>query len=174
MARRTKKVGITGKFGPRYGVTVRKKIKEASKAAQTPQKCPECQYMAVKRESSGIWVCRHCDLKFAASAYSIRTREFKKEQTKVLEYEELTEEQIAELQKKESRKPARRPRPARETVSEDTVEEEMIPEDEVAEDHVDADLDITDVESTEIEPDMDAEIKSGTDIDAEAGQEEVE
>ena len=80
MARRTKKVGITGKFGPRYGVTVRKKIKEASKAAQTPQKCPECQYMAVKRESSGIWLCRHCGLKFAASAYSIRTREFKKEQ----------------------------------------------------------------------------------------------
>ena len=101
MARRTKKVGITGKFGPRYGVTVRKKIKEVSKARQSPQKCPECQHSAVKRESSGIWICNHCGLKFAASAYSIKTREFKKEQATMLEYKELSQDEITNTEQPE-------------------------------------------------------------------------
>ena len=150
MARRTKKVGITGKFGPRYGVTVRKKIKEASKPRQAPQKCPECQYMAVKRESSGIWLCRHCDLKFAASAYSIKTREFKKEQAKVLEYEALTEEQVSNLQEKESKRPAqRRPR-----FTQDTVEEIAPEEDE-------------EIVPGEIEPDTEADIESEMELEAE-------
>ena len=148
MARRTKKVGITGKFGPRYGVTVRKKIKEASKPRQAPQKCPECQYMAVKRESSGIWLCRHCGLKFAASAYSIRTREFKKEQAKVLEYVELTDEQAAALQENESKRPARRPRAA---PAPETVDEEIVPEEMEAADEVEPDTE------TELEPDMEIE-----------------
>ncbi|MCK4757502.1 MAG: 50S ribosomal protein L37ae, partial [Thermoplasmata archaeon] len=78
MARRTKKVGITGKFGPRYGVTVRKRIKDVSRHRQKAQKCPECQHSAVRRESTGIWKCRHCGLVFAAAAYSTRIREFKK------------------------------------------------------------------------------------------------
>ena len=152
MARRTKKVGITGKFGPRYGVTVRKKIKEASKPRQAPQKCPECQYMAVKRESSGIWLCRHCGLKFAASAYSIRTRESKKEQAKVLEYQELSDEQATALQEKESKKPARRQRAPRETVEEiaPEAEEEVIPE-EVEVDEAEPDIE------TEMEPEMELE-----------------
>ncbi len=120
MARRTKKVGITGKFGPRYGVTVRKKIKEASKARQSPQKCPECQYSAVKRESSGIWICSHCGLKFAASAYSIKTREFKKEQATMLEYEELSPDELAAVEVEE---------PVQEEIIEtEVVEEELVPE----------------------------------------------
>ncbi len=81
MARGTKKVGIAGKFGPRYGVTIRKRIRDASRARQSPQQCPECQHHAVKRESTGIWVCKHCNLKFAAAAYSTRTRSFKKDES---------------------------------------------------------------------------------------------
>lgn len=79
MARGTKKVGIAGKFGPRYGVTIRKRIIEVSRARQKRQQCPECQHYAVKRESSGIWKCRHCKLVFAAAAYSTRLRSYKKE-----------------------------------------------------------------------------------------------
>ena len=81
MARGTKKVGIAGKFGPRYGVTIRKRIRDASRHRQSPQQCPECQHFSVKRESTGIWVCRHCNLKFAAAAYSTRTRSFKKDES---------------------------------------------------------------------------------------------
>ena len=159
MARRTKKVGITGKFGPRYGVTVRKKIKEASKPRQAPQKCPECQYMAVKRESSGIWLCRHCGLKFAASAYSIKTREFKKEQAKVLEYEALTEEQVSNLQEKESKRPAqRRPRFTQDTVEEIAPEED----EEIVPGEMEADEG-----AEEIEPDTEADIEPEMELEAE-------
>ena len=96
MARRTKKVGITGKFGPRYGVTVRKRIRDVRKHRQKAQKCPECQHSAVRRESTGIWKCRHCGLVFAAAAYSTRIREFKKDQATMLEYEEIAIEKQPE------------------------------------------------------------------------------
>lgn len=82
MAKGTKKAGITGRYGPRYGVKIRKQIKSVSRHRARPQRCPECQADAVKRLSSGIWVCRHCNLKFAASAYSIRTRSYKREEAK--------------------------------------------------------------------------------------------
>ncbi len=82
MAKGTKKAGITGKYGPRYGVKIRKQIKSVSRHKIKPQCCPECQADAVKRVASGIWRCNHCKLKFAASAYSIRTRSYKREEAK--------------------------------------------------------------------------------------------
>ena len=82
MASGTKKAGITGKYGPRYGVKIRKQIKSVSRHRARPQRCPECQADAVKRIASGIWKCNHCKLKFAASAYSIRTRSYKREEAK--------------------------------------------------------------------------------------------
>ncbi|MDO9536993.1 MAG: 50S ribosomal protein L37ae [Thermoplasmata archaeon] len=80
MARGTKKVGMAGKFGARYGVKIRKQIKSVSRHRAHPQRCPECQQDAVKRVASGIWHCRHCNLKFAASAYNIRTRSYTREE----------------------------------------------------------------------------------------------
>jgi len=80
MARGTTKVGMTGKYGARYGVKIRKQIKSVSRYRARPQRCPECQEDAVKRLSSGIWLCKHCTLKFAASAYSIRTRSYTREE----------------------------------------------------------------------------------------------
>ncbi|MCK5397853.1 MAG: 50S ribosomal protein L37ae, partial [Thermoplasmata archaeon] len=82
MAKGTKKVGMTGKYGPRYGVKIRKQIKSVSRHMAKPQRCPECQADSVKRVASGIWRCRHCNLKFAASAYSVRTRSYKREEAK--------------------------------------------------------------------------------------------
>jgi len=82
MASGTKKAGITGKYGPRYGVKIRKQIKSVSRHMIKPQRCPECQADAVKRVASGIWKCNHCKLKFAASAYSVRTRSYKREEAK--------------------------------------------------------------------------------------------
>lgn len=82
MAQGTRKAGITGKYGPRYGVKIRKQIKSVSRHMIKPQRCPECQANAVKRVASGIWVCNHCNLKFAASAYSVRTRSYKREEAK--------------------------------------------------------------------------------------------
>lgn len=82
MAKGTKKVGITGRYGPRYGVKIRKQIKDISRHRAHAQRCPECQQDAVKRIASGIWLCSRCNLKFAASAYSTRTRSFRREEAK--------------------------------------------------------------------------------------------
>jgi large subunit ribosomal protein L37Ae len=92
---------MAGKYGPRYGVTIRKRIREVSRHRQKPQQCPECQHYSVKRESSGIWKCRHCDLVFAAAAYSTRTRSFKKEDVVSLEEEPVVEDEEPAVKKDE-------------------------------------------------------------------------
>ena len=73
MARKTAKVGSAGKFGPRYGVRVRKRVRDIAKIRNSPHECPNCHHKSVKRVSAGIWQCRHCNNKFAASAYNPRT-----------------------------------------------------------------------------------------------------
>jgi large subunit ribosomal protein L37Ae len=70
VAKGTAKVGSAGKFGPRYGVKVRKLIRDVEKVKRGSYECPNCHHKNVKRISSGIWVCRHCDTKFAAGSYS--------------------------------------------------------------------------------------------------------
>ncbi|MFW6041014.1 MAG: 50S ribosomal protein L37ae [Thermoplasmatota archaeon] len=64
-----KKVGSTGRFGPRYGVKVRRSIKDLEKEQKDWYECPRCHHEKVKRESSGIWNCKKCGLKFAGGAY---------------------------------------------------------------------------------------------------------
>ncbi len=70
-----KKVGIDGKFGARYGSTLRKRyrqIMEKMKSKQT--KCPRCETKgSVNRISTGIWHCRKCEAKFTGGAYYIET-----------------------------------------------------------------------------------------------------
>jgi len=64
---RTKKVGITGKYGARYGRVIREKVLSATKAKKHP--CPACLRPSMRRESAGIWRCRKCGLKLAGKAY---------------------------------------------------------------------------------------------------------
>ncbi|AIZ56934.1 50S ribosomal protein L37Ae [Candidatus Methanoplasma termitum] len=74
MAKGTKKAGTSGKFGARYGVVVRNRVKNIEAHQKAKHECPVCHHMSVKRISSGIWECRHCDTKFAAEAYSPKTK----------------------------------------------------------------------------------------------------
>ncbi len=78
MGRRTKKVGITGRFGARYGTTIRKRVKKIEDRMKQRHKCPECQTKAVKRVSVGIWKCRKCDFTFSGGAYVPETSEGRK------------------------------------------------------------------------------------------------
>ncbi len=70
---RTKKVGSAGKFGPRYGMRLRKKWLEIDRKQRLRHTCPVCQRRAVKRVASGIWACRKCGAKFTGGAYVPQT-----------------------------------------------------------------------------------------------------
>ncbi|NOZ77291.1 MAG: 50S ribosomal protein L37Ae [Euryarchaeota archaeon] len=71
--RRTKKAGISGKFGPRYGMRTRKKWLEIEKKQRPLHRCPVCKKMGVKRLASGIWSCRKCGAKYTGGAYLPKT-----------------------------------------------------------------------------------------------------
>lgn len=80
MARRTHKVGVVGRYGPRYGVRIRRRVQEIDEGLRGKHVCPNCQAIAVKRRSSGVWACRHCGAIFAGGAYRpVVTTSFKRE-----------------------------------------------------------------------------------------------
>lgn len=66
---KTKKVGSAGRFGARYGLKIRKNIIAIEQIQKQKQKCPFCLKFDVKRLATGIWLCRHCNTKFAGKAY---------------------------------------------------------------------------------------------------------
>ena len=66
---RTKKVGITGRFGPRYGIRIRRKILEVEK--KKTKECPYCGRKQLKRVDSGIFECQKCKIKFTGGAYTL-------------------------------------------------------------------------------------------------------
>ena len=71
---KTKKVGITGKYGARYGSTLRKRTRLILTKMKGDIKCPRCETKgAINRVSTGIWHCKKCDAKFTGGAYYIET-----------------------------------------------------------------------------------------------------
>jgi large subunit ribosomal protein L37Ae len=75
---KTKKVGSSGKFGTRYGMRLRKRWLEVDKKQKALYECPTCKRLSVKRQSSGIWICKKCNTKFIGGAYQPFTDAAKK------------------------------------------------------------------------------------------------
>ncbi len=65
----TKKVGSTGRFGTRYGLTVKQKVLAVEKRQKIKYECPSCLKIAVKRLAKGIWSCRTCNHTFTGKAF---------------------------------------------------------------------------------------------------------
>jgi len=63
------KVGPAGRFGPRYGRTIRATVSKIEIEEKKRHICPKCNMPYVKRVSSGIWRCKKCGTKFAGLAY---------------------------------------------------------------------------------------------------------
>mmetsp|Transcript_19496 Transcript_19496/g.23710 ORF Transcript_19496/g.23710 Transcript_19496/m.23710 type:complete len:94 (-) Transcript_19496:412-693(-) len=73
MGKRTKKAGIVGKYGTRYGSSIRKVVKKIEIAQHSKYGCPFCGKTAVKRHSVGIWDCGSCKKRMAGGAYMLST-----------------------------------------------------------------------------------------------------
>lgn len=73
MSRRTKKVGITGKYGVRYGASLRKISRKLEASAHAKYSCVFCGKNTVKRKAIGIWKCRGCDKVLAGGAWILGT-----------------------------------------------------------------------------------------------------
>jgi len=69
MATKLKKSKSAGRFGARYGKTVRMNLVKVESKQRKKQKCPFCEKLGVKRLSKGIWKCSKCDKKFASDTY---------------------------------------------------------------------------------------------------------
>jgi len=73
MAKRTKKVGICGKYGTRYGATLRKDVKKIEISQHATYVSPFCGKNSVKRSAVGIWLCKRTNKKIAGGAYTLAT-----------------------------------------------------------------------------------------------------
>ena len=73
MAKRTKKVGICGKYGTRYGATLRKIVKKFETSQHARYVSPFCGKDSVKRHAVGIWLCKRTNKKIAGGAYQLST-----------------------------------------------------------------------------------------------------
>jgi large subunit ribosomal protein L37Ae len=71
---KTKKSGITGKYGARYGSTLRKRTRVLLTRMKGEIKCPRCETKGtIQRISTGIWHCKKCNADFTGGAYYIET-----------------------------------------------------------------------------------------------------
>jgi large subunit ribosomal protein L37Ae len=73
MERRTIKVGITGKYGTRYGAKLRKQVKAIEILQRTKYTCPFCGKDSVRRAAVGIWRCKACRRNIAGGAWEFST-----------------------------------------------------------------------------------------------------
>jgi len=85
MSKRTKKVKSVGRFGPRYGVSIRRQIREVESRMKATHTCPTCGAPKVRRVSAGIWGCRKCGHTFAGGAYVPETPAYKASQRAIKE-----------------------------------------------------------------------------------------
>ena len=72
---KTKKVRAAGRYGARYGVSVRKKITDIEALQRKKQYCIFCKTGVAKRLSKGIWECKKCKKKFASHTYYLPKKE---------------------------------------------------------------------------------------------------
>ncbi|KAK4461114.1 ribosomal protein L37ae [Cladorrhinum samala] len=73
MSKRTKKVGISGKYGTRYGASLRKLVKKQEVSQHAKYTCTFCGKDSVRRTAVGIWNCKSCKKTLAGGAYTVAT-----------------------------------------------------------------------------------------------------
>lgn len=115
MERRTVKVGITGKYGTRYGQKLRKQVKAIEILQRKKTNCPFCGKTSIKRDAVGIWKCRACRRSIAGGAWEFSTTASQTAKTTInrlkknLDIKNAPKEEIEEevVDKKENKKEKR-------------------------------------------------------------------
>ncbi|MFC2174611.1 50S ribosomal protein L37ae [archaeon] len=72
-SKKTKKVGVAGRFGSRYGRKIRENVRKVEVKSKAKHDCPQCGKLSLKRVSNGIWQCTKCKTKLAGGAYVPQT-----------------------------------------------------------------------------------------------------
>jgi large subunit ribosomal protein L37Ae len=65
--------GIVGKYGTRYGASLRKVVKKQEVSQHSKFFCDFCGKYAMKRQAVGIWACTGCKKTKAGGAYVLNT-----------------------------------------------------------------------------------------------------
>ncbi|MHA1302428.1 MAG: 50S ribosomal protein L37ae [Candidatus Heimdallarchaeaceae archaeon] len=89
---RTKKVGSTGRFGARYGSTIRKRVRAVEAKSKATYKCPRCLKRTFRRTGLGIWECKTCGEKRAGGAWEPQTSAGRSILRRIVRIAEGTEE----------------------------------------------------------------------------------
>ena len=92
--KRTKKVGITGKYGTRYGSTLRKLMPKIEVSQHSSYRCVFCGKDTVKRSCVGIWKCRKCKKVVAGGAYTLSTPAAVTVRSTIARLRKLQQEQV--------------------------------------------------------------------------------
>lgn len=71
MVKRTKKVGICGRYGTRYGSSIRKMAKKIVESQHAKYVWNFCGKKTVKRKAVGIWTCKGCGKTLAGGAWKV-------------------------------------------------------------------------------------------------------
>eukprot|EP00041_Stephanoeca_diplocostata_P039581 m.1637100 g.1637100 ORF g.1637100 m.1637100 type:complete len:93 (-) comp25457_c0_seq1:34-312(-) len=73
MAKRTKKAGVVGKYGTRYGASLRKQVRKMDISQHARYTCSFCGKRSMKRTAVGIWHCKSCRKVVAGGAWQVST-----------------------------------------------------------------------------------------------------
>ena len=73
MYRSLRRAGIVGKYGTRYGASLRKVVKKQEVSQHSKFFCDFCGKYGMKRSAVGIWSCKGCNKTKAGGAYSLST-----------------------------------------------------------------------------------------------------
>ena len=92
MERRTIKVGITGKYGTRYGAKLRKQVKSIEILQRSKYTCPFCGKNAMRRIAVGIWSCKGCRRSVAGGAWEFSTTAAVTAKTTILRLKKIISE----------------------------------------------------------------------------------
>jgi len=66
---KTKKISHAGRFGVRYGKTIRERVVAVESKQKKKQKCPFCKKDQAARTAKGVWLCKFCGKNFTGGAY---------------------------------------------------------------------------------------------------------